>query len=126
MFVTFLQKMQRINPVGFPLSISLIVTILREICRCREVVFRRLFSRFGRVNRLVCIFFLEMVIFQTYLYLENIKSCFCISSETRFRSCLEFIPAFYKECFRGFLFVLMRSIAGYVTNKNGEKDRKQI
>ena len=32
------------------------------------------------------------------------------------RSCLEFIPAFYKECFRGFLFVLMRSIAGYVTN----------
>ena len=42
------------------------------------------------------------------------------------RSCLEFIPAFYKECFRGFLFVLMRSIAGYVTNKNGEKDRKQI
>ena len=42
------------------------------------------------------------------------------------RSCLEFIPAFYKECFRGFLFVLMRSIASYVTNKNGEKDRKQI
>ena len=42
------------------------------------------------------------------------------------RSYLEFIPAFYKECFRGFLFVLMRSIAGYVTNKNGEKDRKQI
>ena len=51
-----------------------------------------------------------------------LKGCILFS----LRSCLEFIPAFYKECFRGFLFVLMRSIAGYVTNKNGEKDRKQI
>ena len=42
------------------------------------------------------------------------------------RSCFEFIPDFSKECFQGFLFVLMRSIAGYVTNKNGGKDRKQI
>lgn len=51
---------------------------------------------------------------------------YTISCEKRgFRVCFEFIPPFYEESFRDILFVLSRSIAGYVTRKNGQKSRKE-
>ena len=34
------------------------------------------------------------------------------------RACLNFVQAYFEDCFRGYFLVIMRSVAGYVTNKN--------
>ena len=41
------------------------------------------------------------------------------------RACLNFARHSFEICFRGYFSVFMRSIAGYVTNKNGKIGRKE-
>ena len=42
-----------------------------------------------------------------------------------FRSCLNFAQPHFEGCFRGYFSVVMRSVAGYVTNNNRKRDRKE-
>ena len=41
------------------------------------------------------------------------------------RACLNFAQPHFEGCFRGYFSVVMRSVAGYVTNNNRKRDRKE-
>ena len=43
-----------------------------------------------------------------------------------FRACrLNLIQPYFEGCFQGYFSVVMRSVAGYVTNNNRKRDRKE-
>ena len=44
---------------------------------------------------------------------------------TALRACLNFAQHYFERCFRGYFSADMRSVAGYVTNGSGKRDRKQ-
>ena len=41
------------------------------------------------------------------------------------RACLNFAQPHFEGCFRGYFSVVMRSVAGYATNNNRKRDRKE-
>ena len=43
----------------------------------------------------------------------------------KLRACLNFAQHYFERCFRGYFSADMRSVAGYVTNGSGKRDRKQ-
>ena len=42
-----------------------------------------------------------------------------------FRACLIFAQPYFENCFRGYFLVVVRSVAGYVTEHNRKIDRKE-
>ena len=43
----------------------------------------------------------------------------------KLRACLNFAQPHFEGCFRGYFSVVMRIVAGYVTNNNRKRDRKE-
>ena len=44
---------------------------------------------------------------------------------SKIRACLNFAQPYFEGCFRGYFSVVVRSVAGYVTNNNRKRDRKE-
>ena len=125
-YADFRKKLQRDGFTMFQFSIYVRHCASSENAAVHIKRVKSFLPEFGQVG-IMCITDKQFGQIELFLWEKTSRCKYTGSAIGAFlRSCLEFIPAFYKECFRGFLFVLMRSIAGYVTNKNGEKDRKQI
>ncbi len=58
-------------------------------------------------------------------FYARIKHGFHPSSNPALRACLNFALPQFENCFRGCFSAFTRRIAGYLTSKNGETDRKQ-
>ena len=50
---------------------------------------------------------------------------FTILFQIPLRACLNFAQVYFENCFRGYFSDFIRRIAGYLTHKIGETDRKQ-